>query len=420
MVSCLTSLVACSQNGQPSGSGGTSAVSTSSDKITLTFWQAYPGQRETVCNEAIKRFMQKHPNVKVESLTLNNDSYKQKMAVAMSGGNPPDVFHSWGGGDLKKYVDQGNVLDLTGKIDTSSFNQLSIGNTTFEDKLYGIPLGLSIDCFWYNKDIFAACGLGIPKTWDDFVNAINILKGKKYIPIALANQPKWPAELQFAALADRIGGSEMFTNALNRKGSFADKGFVEAGEYLQNLVKMEAYNSGANGIPYDAGQGRQMFYSGQAAMIYVNNNFLGNVLTENPDFKKKLGVFLFPSIPDGKGDPSDIGATTAPTWSVSSKTKHPQEAIELVKELSSLETAQAFADESGSMTAVLGVKYDGFLKTFSDFLANAKNIYWAYDQTLPADVAQTSMDATQGIIGQTINPSDAAAAVEAKAKTSIG
>jgi raffinose/stachyose/melibiose transport system substrate-binding protein len=84
----------------------------SGEKKTLEFWYIDPGDKEKVYLEAVERFKKKHPNVEVKTLQTPNDTYKQKFAVAMSGGNPPDVFHSWGGGWLKEFVNQGNVLTL--------------------------------------------------------------------------------------------------------------------------------------------------------------------------------------------------------------------------------------------------------------------------------------------------------------------
>ena len=42
--------------------------------------------------------------------------YKTNLVVAMGTGNPPDVFHSWGGGWLKQFADAGQVWILPKKL----------------------------------------------------------------------------------------------------------------------------------------------------------------------------------------------------------------------------------------------------------------------------------------------------------------
>jgi raffinose/stachyose/melibiose transport system substrate-binding protein len=422
-IASMIALAACSSSqttGKQDNSAGTKTADTgkSGDKKTLEFWYIDPGDKEKVYLEAVERFKKKHPDVEVKTLQTPNDTYKQKFAVAMSGGTPPDVFHSWGGGWLKEFVNQGNVLDITGKFDSNAFSKQALDNSTFSDKTYGLPLGVSLAEFWYNKDLFAKYGLKAPTTWDELLNVVDTLKKNKVIPIALANQPKWPGAYYLMYLADRLEGPDLFNSAFQRKGKgFDDAGYVKAGQYIQDLSKKDAFNKGFNGVPYDAGAGRQLLYTEQAAMMLMSNSIVNNVRAESPNFEKKLDFFPFPTMPGGKGDPSDVQGSTAPVWSVSKKSKNSDLAIELVKELTTVETAQAYSDRTGSVVAVKGVQYkDEFAKRLAEQTDKAKAIFWPYDQTLPADLAELHKDTTQALFGQSITPEDAAKQMEAKAK----
>lgn len=418
---------AAQSGGKPEGNAGgdkkpadtkTADAGAAGGKKTLEFWYIDPGDKEKVYLEAVERFKKKHPDVEVKTLQTPNDTYKQKFSVAMSGGNPPDVFHSWGGGWLKEFVGQGNVLDITGKIDNNNYVKTVLDNATFNGKVYGVPLGLSVTMVWYNKDIFNKYGLKPPATWEELLTVVDTLKQNKVIPFALANQPKWTGAYYFMYLADRTAGSDLFKDALARKGkTFDDPGYVQAGKYIQELVKRDAFNKGFNGIPWDAGQGRQLIYTEQAAMLVLSNAIVNNVRSEKPDFEKKLDFFPFPTVPGGKGDPSDIGAASAPVWSVSAKTKNPELAIELIKELSSTETAQNYSDRTGSPVAVKGVTYkDEYAKRLGVYVDKAKEIHWPYDQTLPPDLAELHKDTTQAIFGLSMTPEEAAKKMEEKAK----
>jgi len=390
----------------------------SGEKKVLEYWYIDPGEKEKVYQETVQKFNEEHPDVEIKALRIPNDAYKQKLAVAMSGGNPPDIFHSWGGGWLKAFVEAGNVLDISGKFDEARFNKLALGNSTFNDKVYGLPLGLSLTHFYYNKDIFAKYNLTPPKTWDELVSVIETLKQNNVIPITLANKTKWPGAYYLMYLADRIGSEQLFLEAFNRTGrGFDDPDYVKAGEYIQKLVDMEAFNPGFNGVPWDAGQGRQLMYSEQSAMLLISNSFINNIRDESPEFEKKVDFFDFPSIPGGKGDPTNLGVNSSPVWSVSATSKYPDVAVEFINELTSVETAQAYADRTGSVTAINAVNYaDPFAKRLAESLAKANAVHFPYDQTVPPELAELHKDTTQAIFGKTMTPEEAAKQMEAKAK----
>ncbi|GAE34869.1 extracellular solute-binding protein [Halalkalibacter akibai] len=386
--------------------------------VELDFWFIDPGVKQEIYMEAVARFEEKNPNVKVNALQIPNDDYKQRMVVSMSGGNPPDVFHSWGGGWLKEFVESDQVLDLTNEdIDFDQYYDVALANSTYDDKVFGLPLGLSPFFFYYNKEIFADNGLEVPETYDDLLNAIDVLKANNVIPIALANQTKWPGAFYLMYLADRIGGSEVFESAYHRTGGgFDHEAYVQAGEYIQELVERGAFNPGFNGVPYDAGQGRQLIYSGQAAMMLMTTGFLNNMRDEFPEFEERMGVFTFPGVTGGKGDPKMLNAGAAPVWSAT-KSEHSKYAVELIKELTSAETAQAYVDRSGAPVAIVGVEsQDPFVREAQQMIEEASSIVFPYDQTLPPVLGELHKDTVQELFGLTMTPEDAAKAMEEKAK----
>ncbi|MDQ0229243.1 extracellular solute-binding protein [Metabacillus malikii] len=418
----LLFLAACGLN------GGSSADKTTSDskgeetasgkKQELEFWYIDTGEKEKVYLEAVERFKEKHPDVEVKTLQIPNDAYKQKFSVAMSGDEAPDVFHNWGGGWLKNFVEQDKVLDITADTDKEHFNELALDNSTFEDKVYGMPLSLSIDVIFYNKEIFEKYGLTPPKTYEEWLSVIDTLNENKVIPIALANQTKWPGAYYLMNFASRIAGPDLFESALNREGKgFDDEAYIQAGKYIQELVDKNAFNPGFNGVPYDEGQGRQLLYSGQAAMMDMTISFLNNVRQEAPEFEEKLDFFLFPTVPGGKGDQTHQGAGTGPVWSVAKNSEHPDLAVELIKELTSTETAQNYTDRTGTLTAVKDIEpADEFTKRFYEVVQQATHLQMPYDQTLPPELAELHKDTTQAIFGKEMTPEEAAKKMEEKAK----
>jgi len=388
------------------------------EKVKLSFWYIDTGKRQEIIQDAVEKFMGDHPNVEVEAVQIPNDAYKTKLSVAMGGGTPPDVFHSWGGGWLKAFANEGQVLDLTGKIDESKFLPAGLGVAKFDDKVYGAPMAMSLVPVYYNKEIFAKYNLQPPETYDELLAIVDKLNAEGVIPFAMANKTKWPAAFFLMYFAERYAGPEIFTEAFERTGrGFDDEGYVKAGEMIQELVNRNAFNPGFNGLQYDTGQSRQLLYTGKAAMEVQTSGYINNVREESPDFEAKLGMFPFPAIEGGKGDRSNLVGGVSPVLSVSAASKHPEEAIALIDALTSVEVGQRFADEASTISAINGVQYNNeFAKQQFDMLTQAKFMQTFYDQTLPPELAELHKDTTQALFGLTMTPEEAAQQMEAKAK----
>lgn len=159
-------------------------------------------------------------------------------------------------------------------------------------------------------------------------------------------------------------------------------------------------------------------YSGKAAMEIQTGVYINFVRNEAPEFEEKLGIFPFPVVEGGEGKISDIIGNASPVLSISANTKYPEEAIELVKALTSLELAEQLSNETGTISAIQGVQYsDPFTQQLHEMLANATYIQTFYDQSLPASLAEIHKDTTQGLLGLSITPTEAANQMEEMAET---
>lgn len=390
------------------------------NQIVLNLWHKDTGVKGELYQKYVDKFMAENPNIRVEITQARSDAYKEKLPIAFSGNQQPDVFFTWGGSWLGNFVKAGHVMDLTGQVDTANFHQTALANGEFDGKLYALPLGIDIGMVFYNKEIFAQHNLEVPATFDELLAVNQTLKDNGIIPFVLANQPKWPGSFYFMYLVDRIGGPEAYQNALNRTGAFNDEAFVKAGEAIDTLVSSGAFNPGFNGLTYDAGPGRQLLYTGQTAMMILSNTFVNLMRAEAPDFEEKLGIFPFPTVAGGLGDPSNLVGISAPEWSISANTKYPEESKKLLELLTSKEIAQEYADTTGAQSARSDVhSNDPFVQQLEEMTAKAAHIQMVYDQNLPPELVDVHLNTTQEVFGQTMTPQQAADAMEEKAKQVI-
>jgi raffinose/stachyose/melibiose transport system substrate-binding protein len=211
-------------------------------------------------------------------------------------------------------------------------------------------------------------------------------------------------------------------NAYLRKpgASFEDPAFIEAGRKLQDLVRMGAFPDGFNGINYDTGESRILFYSGRAAMEVATSAYLSFTKSEAPAFfKNNFDMFLFPAIEGGKGDPSSLVGGTH-IYSVASKSKNKKEAVALLKYISDQAYGQDWVDKAGNLAPVKGlVIREPLMKKMADLMARAKHIQAFYDQFLPPSLGELHKDTTQALYGLSMTPEEAAAKMEAKAKEEL-
>jgi len=82
--------------------------------ITLELWSIQTdGNGPDIYRRAVARFRKNNPDIKVNITMIANDSYKQKLAVALASGRAPDCFFSWGGGPMREFVRNDQITDLT-------------------------------------------------------------------------------------------------------------------------------------------------------------------------------------------------------------------------------------------------------------------------------------------------------------------
>jgi raffinose/stachyose/melibiose transport system substrate-binding protein len=354
-------------------------------EITLNIWHILTQENRKIAVEnAAKRFEAANPGVKVVVSVYENDPYKTKLKT-VSGDEFPDVFHSWGGGWLKSFVDAGLVMDITeaakpwaGKVsaDALRFN-------TFDGKLYASPYNLGITPLYYNKALFEKYNLKFPETWSEMELACDTFIKNGVIPFALGNRSKWPGAQHFVLLSMRLGGPDIFQRALNKEVDFTDPVFIQAGNMLLDMVKKGWFPAGVNGINYDTGGSRMMFYTEQCAMIVQTTGLLSACKIENPDFyNNKLAVGVYPAIEGGPGKNTDLLAGEN-AFSVAASSKNKEMATKLLEFMCTDPQFQQDMINNGAPPALLGLKTsDAPSAAVMDYIANASYMQNYIDQTL--------------------------------------
>lgn len=399
------------------------------EPVTLTMWHIHPsGPLKEMIDHGVARFEEAHPNVTVEIVPLQMDEFKTKLLVAMAAGNPPDLFHTWGGGILKDYAEKGMVYELTDAMKEEGwgdrFTPSILSLVTFDGKTYAAPVELASVWMYYNQEIFDQYGISAPESFEELKGVCEGLKAEGVIPISLGNSAKWTGAFYFIYLADRMAGPELFDKAVAREPgySFADPAYIEAGKKLQELVDIGCFPEGFNGMSYD--EQRMLFATEKAAMMLMGTWLPGAIEKEMPGITAKMDFFTFPAVEGGKGDPSNVVGGTNTAYAIASTTKHPEAAVELLKELSSDETVKELVEVVGRVSGVKAqvdvAKVPPLTVKAMKALETAGHLQLYYDQYLPPAMAETHKDTTQALFGKTMTAEEAAQAMEEAAMVELG
>ncbi|GGG19742.1 extracellular solute-binding protein [Paenibacillus aceti] len=359
------SLVGCSAgSNQAANSDKTPATTSNGDsgkkseeKVKLSLWHNFTGNdlRATMMRDQIDKFQQEHPNIELDIQAIPPDGYKTRLKTVAAANEMPDVFMMWPGAMTKEFHDGNLIQPINALLDSKpewrdGYMPGSFDSFTIDGNIYSATLGLTpTSILFYNKAILDQYKLEVPKTWDDLLNAVKVIKEGGLTPIALGNKAAWLAQSSIiSSLADRVTGTDWFLKAAAQDGAkFTDPEFVQALTYLQDLWKAGAFQEGFNSI--DNTQMEVMFAQGQAAMMIDGGWALSNLAANaTPEQLEDMGATVLPSIPGGKGNPNSLAGALGSAFGLSSKVEgnRLQAAYDLIYALSGPEVQKMTLDSS--------------------------------------------------------------------------
>jgi raffinose/stachyose/melibiose transport system substrate-binding protein len=295
-----------------SSSGGNS--DSSDAKVTMTFWHnSTTGPGKAFWAKTVKDFEGLHKNVTIKIQTVQNEDLDGKLQTALNSGDAPDIFLQRGGGKMNAMVDAGQLMDITGSIDSASKSAVSAGTFKgYEDKgkIYAMPVDVNPEGIWYSQDLFKAAGItDTPKTIDELNADIVKLKATGVAPVAVGAKDAWPAAHWYYNFALR----ECSEATLNKAAStlkFDDSCWTKAGNDVKAFSDTKPFNDGflTTAAQQGAGSSAGLVANHKAAMELMGSWDPGVIASLTPNQKSlpDLGFFPFPSIKGGKGDPASM------------------------------------------------------------------------------------------------------------------
>lgn len=124
-----------------------------------------------------------HPDVTCEIQQMDSAqifvTYKNRVAA----GDPPDLFQGKPR-NYTEFIDGGYVADLTDRPFMQHIKQELKAELEYNGKLWGAPIDAQAKGVFYNKNMFAAAGVEVPTTRDEFFQVMDTFVTQGINPIS--------------------------------------------------------------------------------------------------------------------------------------------------------------------------------------------------------------------------------------------
>jgi multiple sugar transport system substrate-binding protein len=288
-------------------------------KLKVIWWGN--DKRKTLTEDVIKLFQKNHPNIEFETTSYaSTGDLMLNLAMNTADQQMPDIIQtdiSFSNNYIKRnlfepldsYIKQ-NILSL------SDIDKSFLESGTYNNQLFGIPLGVNAFCMNVNPLVFKNAGVDIPQngyTYDDLYKVATELKAK-------VNDPN------FYPLANFVS----FDSFVRAKGAFVynsegkSLGYQDDQIFADYIKTQKKWLDEGLIAPSSVSDKNALFTSGKAAFIYAVSNGTSNL---SASANTVIKIITVPSGTAGK-----ISSYVRPSqfFSVSAYSEHKNEAVEFV------------------------------------------------------------------------------------------
>ncbi len=261
----------------------------------------------------------------------------------------------------------------------------------YKGHIYAMPTNQNAWVCWYDKRQFELHGWVAPKTWSEFIDLCEKIKAAGIAPIAFQGKYPYYAWATLLSIYQRLVPFDTWYEIEDIKpGAFLNPEFIHAARLMQQLGTQE-FQRGCAGMSHTESQ--MEWANGRAAMVFCGL-WLKNEMKNAIPAQFEMSCFAVPIMEGGKGDQKALYGGGAENCFVFKESKHPREALDFLKYMESIHSAQSYCTRLDSLAPVKGaVKglhvssalqsavniVNGSSRIFSDRLTT---LYLAFDKSV--------------------------------------
>jgi len=263
-------------------------------KLTLSTWRPEDTKQMQVLFKSFEEYARsKGRDITIEYRPVMSVNYDSILDIQLSRGEGPDLFYVRPfsvDGSIAKYLTPLDDLPIAQNyVDTKSIAWKSSRGTYYAVPFVGVVQGV-----YYNKDLFETYGISEPKTWEEFLDNLRVIREKdpQIIPIANALNRDEDSEMFMSIAANFLGGPSGREQLMRTDGTGLCYNTTKVLSSFKAIEDLKGY------LPKNAGtinsqNTKELFFKQQAVMMFGGSWDLQKVKENATDFQ--WSVFTVPS-----------------------------------------------------------------------------------------------------------------------------
>jgi multiple sugar transport system substrate-binding protein len=295
-----------------------------------THWAAEKIKRDFV-EDAIKRFEEKNPGVKIKASWYEKTALYAALKTALRAGQAPDIFYAEP--DQTEYMENGFLLDLS-ELNWNNIEPWAKTAWSYKGKPYGFPLEASTVELYYNRKMMDELGVQVPASTqlsaEAFETVVKKAKAKGWTPMSLGvgDRPFPGAYLTHEALLQKLGTDD-YDKLLKSKLPWSDPRVVDTLKWLRGLI--DAGLLPASFTSLKLGEAHTYFHTNPGAVMFLNGSWYTSRAFNPPDKGGQpqdfaLGIMKFPAVP-GAACPNCRTLSVQGSYVANADTKRKKEVV---------------------------------------------------------------------------------------------
>ncbi len=263
----LTALAGCAPPTAPQADGADAPESATWEVL---YWKPpHSAKAAEVWEPLLQTFMDTHEGITVDHQVIPWGNVDEQFTAAFAGGSPPDVFYlpdEW----YPKYVNQGQILDLTDRIIDWKDNYVDSAweLATYKGSTWGAPFLGVVQGWLCNLNLFNEHGLSVPTNWEEFRSAAQAMTdtdaGTYGINVP-ASSTNWVVMIPLLA----AGGAKLLSDDLTEVTANTEGGIAAFRALLEEITWND---QSSTPVGFTGDQRRDLALSGKIGMVWQENS----------------------------------------------------------------------------------------------------------------------------------------------------
>ena len=340
----------------------------------------------------IADFETANPEIDVVLQNFDHEGYKTAIRNFLTT-DSPDLANWYAGNRMAPFVNAGQFQDVSDVWEANGLSDSlasAKASMTIDGKQWGVPYTYYQWGIYFNKEVYKAAGVEVPKTWDEFVANCEKFKAASIDCLTTGTSALWPAAGIFDYINMRTNGYEFHMDLTAGKIAWTDDRVKAT---FAEWAKIQPYTT-ANHAAIDWQDAAALMVQGKAAN-YVMGNFAVATFKEGGMTNDTLGFMVFPEI-----TPGIPRAEEAPTDTIhiTAGAKNVPDAKTFLAYVASAEAQTKLNSALGQLPTNKNATVDAadpFISAGFESLSSAYALAQFFDRDAPAEMAKAGMEGFQ-------------------------